>query len=425
MAPAAPAPSAPRGSLLRDPARLREFLLSLDFFERYLGHPEEGTLYVETHLARFRETLAFLPPLPAGSRVLELGALPYYLTVLLRRELGCEVAPLSFFEVPDAHVPVHVVESRRFGERYEFEFGNVNAERDPFPYPDASFDLVLCCEILEHLLIDPSRLLYESHRVLKPDGTLVLSTPNALRWENLARLWRGENVYDAYHGNGAYGRHNREYAPAEVRELLEANGFQVEVLRLLDVYETRGLGRWVTRLRPGRRDTILVRARPTGPRRRGYPARLYSFMEEHRNVQEDSVTMGVNEVGQLGRGWYHLEPGPPPFRWTREAAVLYLRRGPKARPVLGLSLMSHHPDPERRPLGVAVTVNGLPAGRAELHDHAWHAVRLPCPPHLAGDVLEVTLRPDFTWNPHRVRGTGDRRDLGVAVERAWLEREDG
>jgi SAM-dependent methyltransferase len=411
--------------LLRDPRRLREFLLSLDFFERYVGHPDEGVLYVETHLRRFQETLAFLPPLPAGSRVLELGALPYYLTILLRRELGYEVVPVSYFEVEDAHVPVHVVESRAFGERYEVEFGNLNAERDPFPHPGASFDLVLCCEILEHLLIDPSRLLYESHRVLRPGGTLVLSTPNAVRWENLVRLLRGDNVHDAYHGNGVYGRHNREYTADEVRELLEANGFTLDRLALVDVYETRGLGSWASRLLPSRRDTILARARPTGPRRRGYPARLYSFMEEHRNIREDTIVMGVNEIGQIGRGWYHLEPGPPAFRWTRGTAVAYLRRSDKSRPLLGIRLMSHHPDPGRRPLGVGVTVNGHPTGRLELGDHAWHTVTLPLAGEAFGEVLEIAFRPDFTWNPHNLRGTGDRRDLGVAVERLWLLREDG
>ncbi|MGH2650501.1 MAG: class I SAM-dependent methyltransferase [Actinomycetota bacterium] len=413
-----------RERLLGDPRRLREFLLSLDFFDRYLGHPEEGVLYVETHLRRFQRTMALLPPLPSGSRVLELGALPYYFTVLLERELGCEVVPLSFFEVPDAHCPLHIVESRAFGERYEFEFGNLNVEREPFPWAPESFDLVLCCEILEHLLIDPSHVLYESHRVLKPGGTLFLSTPNAVRWENILHLARGRNIYDAYHGNGIYGRHNREYTAGEIRELFEANGFAVDRLTLEDVYDAPTGRRWLTRWLPGRRDTIFARAGPRSPRRRGYPARLYAFMEEYQNVRDDHLVMGVNEVGQIGRGWYHLEPGPPPLRWTRQEAVCHLRRSPKSGHVLCVRLTSHHPDPERHPLRVAVSVNGQTTGRIELRDHAWHTATLPLPAETESEHLQIVLRTDRTWNPHLARGTGDRRDLGVAVERVWLDRPE-
>jgi SAM-dependent methyltransferase len=413
-----------RRRVLDDPATLRTFLLSLDFFGRYLGHPEEGVLYVETHLRRFQRTIALLPPLPPRSRVLDVGALPYYLAILLRREFEFDVTPLSFFEVADAHRPVHVVESPEFGERYEFQFANVNAERDPFPFASASFDLVLLCEILEHLLIDPSHLLSEIHRVLRPGGTLLLSTPNVVRCENLARMVRGDNVYDTYHGNGIYGRHNREYAPGEVRLLLEANSFQVERLELENVYEAPALRRLVSRWLAGRRDTIFARARPEPPRRRGYPWQLYAFMEEYRNVRDSHLVMGENDIGQVGRGWYHLEPGPPPLRWTGREAVAYLRWSPGSQPALGIRLTSHHPEPERTPLAVEVSVNGHRAGRITLGDHAWHTATLPLPPEALGDPLEVVLRVDPTWSPHRARGTADRRELGVAVERIWLEPVD-
>lgn len=41
--------------------------------------------------------------------------------------------------------------------------------------PDASFDVVLCTEVLEHLHT-PSRAIAEFHRILKPGGLLLLST---------------------------------------------------------------------------------------------------------------------------------------------------------------------------------------------------------------------------------------------------------
>lgn len=44
------------------------------------------------------------------------------------------------------------------------------------PFPDQSFDGVLCTQVLEHVA-NPEVLLSEINRVLKPEGTLVLSAP--------------------------------------------------------------------------------------------------------------------------------------------------------------------------------------------------------------------------------------------------------
>jgi SAM-dependent methyltransferase len=47
-------------------------------------------------------------------------------------------------------------------------------------FADASFDVVVAGELLEHLR-DPERLVAEIRRVLRPDGTFVASVPNAYR----------------------------------------------------------------------------------------------------------------------------------------------------------------------------------------------------------------------------------------------------
>ncbi len=49
----------------------------------------------------------------------------------------------------------------------------------PFPVEDAKFDFVSCIEGIEHLQ-DQFQFVRECHRVLKPGGHLVLSTPNIL-----------------------------------------------------------------------------------------------------------------------------------------------------------------------------------------------------------------------------------------------------
>ena len=47
----------------------------------------------------------------------------------------------------------------------------------PYPFEDKFFDLIICSEVLEHM-IDPESILKEMHRLLKDDGKIFLSTPN-------------------------------------------------------------------------------------------------------------------------------------------------------------------------------------------------------------------------------------------------------
>jgi len=47
-----------------------------------------------------------------------------------------------------------------------------------FPVPDASFDAVICSQVLEHIF-QPAEFLAEIRRVLRPGGKLLLTTPFA------------------------------------------------------------------------------------------------------------------------------------------------------------------------------------------------------------------------------------------------------
>jgi SAM-dependent methyltransferase len=60
----------------------------------------------------------------------------------------------------------------------------------PLELPDASFDVVVAGELLEHLR-DPQALVAEIRRVLRPGGTLVASVPNAYRLKGRLRFLFG------------------------------------------------------------------------------------------------------------------------------------------------------------------------------------------------------------------------------------------
>jgi len=68
---------------------------------------------------------------------------------------------------------------------------NAVANAEQLPFADEKFDLVVCTQLLEYAP-DPSRVIAEIHRVLKPGAVLLLSVPSlALRDsdEDRWRLW--------------------------------------------------------------------------------------------------------------------------------------------------------------------------------------------------------------------------------------------
>lgn len=100
------------------------------------------------------------------------------------------------------------------------------------PHPDASFDAVLCSEVLEHVA-DDRVALHELHRVLRPGGQLLVSVPHAdfpaawdppnrfLAWAGLPRIRTGILA-------GAWTDHQRLYRPAALERALRDAGFVID-----------------------------------------------------------------------------------------------------------------------------------------------------------------------------------------------------
>jgi SAM-dependent methyltransferase len=87
---------------------------------------------------------------------------------------------------------------------------------EPLPFPDASFDVVVAGELIEHVR-DAGAFAAELVRVLRPGGRLVGSTPNSYRLQGRLRFLRGR------HPDGD-PTHLHFFSPAELRQIL--SGFQ-------------------------------------------------------------------------------------------------------------------------------------------------------------------------------------------------------
>ena len=88
------------------------------------------------------------------------------------------------------------------------------AECIKLPYDNDFFDTIVASGALEHVAFD-SRSLEELHRVLKPDGTLIITyLPNALSYYEIFQ----ERIRKK-------GFHMRRYTLSSAKKLLKSNGF--------------------------------------------------------------------------------------------------------------------------------------------------------------------------------------------------------
>lgn len=103
-----------------------------------------------------------------------------------------------------------------------------NVETMELPYPPATFDALICSEVLEHL-IDPEPVLQKLAGLLKPGALVFASSPNVAHWRIVAGLIMGRFEYQDF---GAMDRtHLRWFTPNGFRGLFEAAGIEVRQLR--------------------------------------------------------------------------------------------------------------------------------------------------------------------------------------------------
>ncbi len=94
----------------------------------------------------------------------------------------------------------------------------------PLPYASDSFDFVFAGEVIEHLL-SPMELLAEIRRVLKPGGTVVLTTPNLARLQDRLRFIWGCSPKHVAPLHPVLYLHIRPFTWGTLRQALEQGHF--------------------------------------------------------------------------------------------------------------------------------------------------------------------------------------------------------
>jgi 2-polyprenyl-3-methyl-5-hydroxy-6-metoxy-1,4-benzoquinol methylase len=108
-------------------------------------------------------------------------------------DLGCRDGALSTAYVDGNEVVGLDVDREALAHAERLGLKTEWADLDePLALDDASFDVVVAGELLEHIR-SPQTLIDEAHRVLRPGGTLVGSTPNGFRLKNRLRFAAGRH----------------------------------------------------------------------------------------------------------------------------------------------------------------------------------------------------------------------------------------
>jgi len=94
-------------------------------------------------------------------------------------------------------------------------------------------DMVMLCEVLEHLLVNPANLFRALATTLRPGGLLYVTTPNFLRQGCRGLILAGRNPQPLfrpeYRPEDRFHHHVREYTMAELLEAMQAAGLELEV----------------------------------------------------------------------------------------------------------------------------------------------------------------------------------------------------
>jgi len=111
---------------------------------------------------------------------------------------------------------------------------------DAIPYPDSTFDLALAWYVVEHLAA-PEDVFREVARVLKPQGRLVIKTPNLWHYVTLTSRLLPHSLHDFIISRifrrtspDIFPTHYRCNTERRIYRLASATGFRVREVRFLE-----------------------------------------------------------------------------------------------------------------------------------------------------------------------------------------------
>jgi 2-polyprenyl-3-methyl-5-hydroxy-6-metoxy-1,4-benzoquinol methylase len=215
--------------------------------------------YLDSEKYRFAEIASLLPePSNPPTRILDIGMAYGFLPVLLKN--------VSSWQCEGVDVPENITAYCRFAQHHGIPVHGGTLGTTPLPFAKESFRGIIFSEVLEHLRLSPSLVFQELHRILVPQGILLVTTPNIARLTNIVKLLLGKNIVEEFPDNVASNNitehltHIREYTMSELVSLLEKNGFRQIKIHYSTCMERERGHRFITQFVPRWRGNLMVLA---------------------------------------------------------------------------------------------------------------------------------------------------------------------
>jgi ubiquinone/menaquinone biosynthesis C-methylase UbiE len=230
-------------------------------YETVAWWKESELARVYDSLRRYACILNLIPKSPRILKTLDIGIGFGHLAILIKRIFGYAVTGIDC-------ETTEFLQKRFKEEKIGFRFCDLTKE--PIPFPNFSFNIVLFCDILHLLPIHPKKIFDEMNRVLKERGILILETRNFLSIYNRIKILFGKTRTN---WNEKYP-HFRLYTINELRYLLNKSGFKIEeaflcntlnesmsAIRLSKLKRSAFfLGQILCKIKPSFRDSIMIKA---------------------------------------------------------------------------------------------------------------------------------------------------------------------
>lgn len=249
----------------------REHLLRAEYEtlwrRKFADRPANSLEYLQAHRERYYELFNSLNYLlrgrPRDADVLEVGVSEY---LSLYKSFFPDIR-LATLDRPLTDNGADEGWSKQIGNVDRHYNANLNAEALSPAWgnpPLGQFDLIVCTEVIEHLVVNPVEFLEGLIGLLKARGLLYLTTPNFFRFDNLEKIDRRENplaVYPRRGGNWDAHHHFREFSMDELVRFAEEAGGKI----FMQYFSACWDGPAVRRGTPSRRSNLVLVIGPRDP----------------------------------------------------------------------------------------------------------------------------------------------------------------
>lgn len=234
-----------------------------NYIERGIGN---SSTYVEG--ANETISLAALKHLKTGARILDFGCGPCDKTAILQT-LGFHCSGFDDLQDDWHLLPGNKDKIKTFALNMGINLQL--AEDGPLRFEKEAFDMVMSNDVLEHLHDSPRELLNDLIELIKPNGLLLITVPNAGNVRKRFQLFFGgtnmPNYEKFYWYQGPWRGHIREYVRGDLiqlagflgLEIIELNGCD-HMLGVLPKF-LRAPYLMVTKLLPNLKDSWMLVAR--------------------------------------------------------------------------------------------------------------------------------------------------------------------